>query len=633
MRTTFVLLFILIFCSLTANAQVSRYAAEMAENSRRAQAVSNETMEMVRQGESDPEVIVSVGNRFVDEFDRSIGSLRAYKNAKTRFGLQSELDDLLLMSISFREGYQTMLQLTGEPGSGKFDSREIGETNRAFNDEFVPFVKDLVDMHLGAQGVSDFLTDPGFDTASGIVANTLIAEGRSFIRDELEKLTRLQIRPGRSLKDHLLTALRQSVSRKVSGVIVRMAAGHFIVEMFAVKLIDWIGPKLREFFRPKGNLNARVERAIEGMRNRANRLNAMKTDAATMDVRRHVEAAEAHVKANRHLWGDIKRAGEEPLIIKLAVWEHNLEQAVRLAKTRFLIGSALVQVRFDEMIAGMEEMRDTLRSALGEMASGRRAPGDRVNEAASDWSMHGVAMERGNPIGPAEFPGMLRVEIETAESGLNVKVTAENGALLFDGFVKRSQRFSAGTPGRYEARNVKWIDGSNVDKLILESTYEEGGVPTKGVLYWRKIIPNVHYLLHIRFSSSRLETVDREVFDGTFRRSAVGTKADFPGTYGVEISGRQNGFQVRVVAPDGAVIMNNFVVFFDERKTSEALRFRRYDTHSALWRDGSRTEAVLVLNRFDAGGNPTAGTLTWREIGENGRRGKMILSLDLGVKN
>lgn len=370
MKITVFLFLILLFTSAAGQSTISNYAAALRLQSQRTESVSNELMEMVRQNEKNRRTMASVGRRYLAEIDRSIQIVDSYRNAKTRFGLQSEIDDMTSMFSAIKTGQWSLATLAGKQLPVSYSTNEVNLARQQFNTEIVPLIKELVDMRLGSLGAADFLTDPGFDQAAFIVASRIGTEVRASFENEIRKIVGVRIRVGSSLKDHLLRSARTLVSRKVDNVLLRLAANHFVVEMLAVKILEWIGPRLREFLRPKGNLDARTARAVAGMQLRSRDLYSMSSEADIDRVRRTVAAAENHIKANNPLRGDLQRSRRNDLYQKLAAEEKALLRAISISKTRFLMGSPLVEVPFGKLIAELRSARQTALSIIEELERG-----------------------------------------------------------------------------------------------------------------------------------------------------------------------------------------------------------------------------------------------------------------------
>jgi hypothetical protein len=111
-------------------------------------------------------------------------------------------------------------------------------------------------------------------------------------------------------------------------------------------LLEWLGPKVREWLRNKGDLDERTKRSVEGLESRREALNAFPPDAQVEEVRRAVRGAEGALRATQHLDGDLKRVaskGGEPaaaaiaLLDRLGAAKANLGRTVRLTTLRFLL--------------------------------------------------------------------------------------------------------------------------------------------------------------------------------------------------------------------------------------------------------------------------------------------------------
>lgn len=357
--------------AITVSAQepVSQYSAALRQQASRSSAVADELVQMVRRGESNKSLIVRTGRKYLAEFDNARSVVETYKNARTRFGLQSEMDDMILMIRSIQEGRSALQTLSGNQAAVFVSNADASLARQAFETEIVPMIKDLVDIKLGSNGLADLLTDPGFRQAASIVSNRITADVRSEVEKKLRDLTGVRIKLNLSLRDHIIHAARSFVGRRIDNMILRFAANHLFVEVFAVRLLEWIGPKLKEMLRPKGNLEARTARAIEGMRQRRNSLNAMTSSADMLRVRRIVAMAEDHVKANNYLRGDLERARRFELLQKLKDEEVNLQRTVNLTKGRFLMNSQLAQEPLDEVVRHMTSQRAEIVSMLQKLES------------------------------------------------------------------------------------------------------------------------------------------------------------------------------------------------------------------------------------------------------------------------
>ncbi len=463
MKVTAFLLLTFLVTSAAAQRTISNYAAALRQQSQRTEAASNELMEMVRQNEKNRKTIASVGRRYLTEVDRTIQIVDNYRNAKTRFGLQSEIDDMTVMFSAIKTGQWSLATLAGKQQTVSYTPNEVNLARQQFNTEIVPLIKQLVDMRLGSMGAADFLTDPGFDQAVSIVATRIGTQVRTEIEAEIRKVVGVRVRLGSSLKDHLLRSARTFVSRKIDNVFLRFAANHFVVELFAVRILEWIGPRLREFLRPKGNLVSRTDRAVSGMKRRANDLYSMTGEADIDRVRRTVAAAENHIKANNLLRGDIQRSRRDDLYQKLAGEEKALLRAVSITKTRFLMGSPMVEVPFGRLI---DELRAARKTALGiieelERTTGPVAVVPPINVGTSGNSSGGDYVVWLDPGNTTCCPGDTNGEPNYVYHGTRASLVKANAIIL--------QRF------RTEKEMKEWSCNRTVSPHFWAGTYAKFG--------------------------------------------------------------------------------------------------------------------------------------------------------------
>ncbi len=602
---------------------VSKFAEELRVQNERTQSVSKELLEMIRQGENDPEVIASVGRRFLAQFDAAIATVETYRKATTRFGLQSEIDDMLQMFASVQVGQRALMTLTDTEPPPPLTNPDMDLVRQMFQEDIVPMIRDFVDRQLGAQGAADFLTDPGFEQAVVIVSNRIGAEVREKVEGELSRIVGARVHLGMSLKDHLLTMARGWVSKSVGGIVLRMAANQFLVERLAVKLLEWVGPRLREFLRPKGNLESRTERAIEGMADRRMDLDRMDSSEELLDVRRHVEGAIAHIKANDYLRGDIQRAKRDDLYKQLAEEEKTLLRVIERTRTRFLMNSPLTQEPFGEIVKELRAAREKTADILANLPKGSPAsPGE------YDVQAYGTEFK-------AKFPGRFGLTTAARGDGYAVRVTSPSGSVLADGEFRLARKVSA-EEAKYELRDARWSDGTKVPLVEFHVFAREAdGTPKIGfITWWHDGLVDRKLVVEFKRGGAGAGSWTL-IYDANFAAGSKGTAKDFPGTYTMELSragqGKafQIGFQgrnevtrypmrVRVIDPSGKVILNVVLQPSAVPEPGTSNRYIRYDGGPAAWIDGTPVRRVHLgiasgrQNPHDASDNvPNSGTLTW----------------------
>jgi hypothetical protein len=606
----------------------SRYAEALRIQSEQTQSISKELLEMIRQGEKDPEVLMSVGRRFLAQFDGAIAAVENYRKATTRFGLQSEIDDMLLMYRSLQLGQRAVFSLTDTAPPPALSQRDISLTGEIFQTEIVPMIKEFVDLQLNAQGAADFLTEPGFRQAAIIVVNHVGLEVNAMIEAEVQKIVGVRIHLGMSLKEHLLMMARSWVSRSVGNVILRMAATHFIVETLGVRLLEWVGPKLREFLRPKGNLESRTDRAVSGLRQRRGDLDRMDSGEELIDVRRFIEAATNHVKANGYLRGDLQRGRRDDLYQRLSAEETELLRAIERAKTRFLMNSPLVQESFGELVREMRAGRAKTAEVLDKLA---------ITPTATLGAYEAVA----RPESKERFPGQFGLNIRSSGRGYQVRVTDPSGRMLVDNPFSPQD----GSSDLFECRDAVWSDGTPLKVSLHVNDRDASGSPKSGWMSWWSQTRSV-FLLGIHFFKR-----GTLFYEAHFVAGSKGSQAGFPGKYRMELSpagiaqdvsigfGGANRvlkypFRVRVIDPRGRVILNTVLMPAPVRETGTSNIFLVYQGGPVAWTDGTpvpRVSLGMISGRANPHDTkdivPNTGSLRWLSD-DSGSRSSILFVLD-----
>jgi hypothetical protein len=579
-----------------AQGTASNYAEGLRLQNARTQAISAELLEMIRQDEKDPEVIASVGRRFLTEYDGAIGIMNAYRSATTRFGTQSEIDDIMELHLALQAGQSAIHVLVEGSPPPPLPPRDISLAREAFQENIVPLIKEFVDMQLEAQGAADFLTDPGLKEAGFFLASRIGSEIKAKAENEIQKVVGARIRLGMSLKEHILMMARTWVSKSVGSFILRFAANHFIVERLGVKLLEWVGPKVREFLRPKGNLKSRVERAVAGLKVRRSDLARMDSDEDMMDVRRLVEAAENHLKANDYLRKDLTRAKEDDLYQKLAAEESKLVEAIVVTKKAFLMNSKFAEV-FASVTKDWKTGRERTANVLEKL---EKQP---AKASAGEYFAEATA-----PFKP-KFPGTFGFQISKQGEGYHVRVTDQQGRTILDNAFKIGKKFADGSI-RYEARGVAWPDGTTVPFVMMGvSQWEPNGLPTSGTLTW-----GTEGLTQMRLQASFERRSGTLLYAGSYRESSDRARFKLPEPFKVELSPSGAGFKLRVIDGSNKVIANAELRLAKETKSSSGqVSSRIYEASGGAWVDGAPLSKVMMsVDHFeDDGKTPHRGILTW----------------------
>ncbi|MCB0825394.1 MAG: hypothetical protein KDC26_04340 [Armatimonadetes bacterium] len=452
---SFLLFGLLVMATLTlGQTPPSKYAKATSDQRIRSERVGNELLEMIRQSEDNPDVILSVGKRYVSEMDRAIAVVINYREAKTRFGLQSEIDDFLEMYLAMQIGLNSLSELTKESASEPVTPAEIAQAKKYFESEILPTLDNAIRNQLEAQGAADQLTDKGFDELTILVKSQMVSRLKSHIEMQIQKVTKLPLKLDYSLRDHVEVAARTWISRNVGSMVLQFAANQIIVNIVGQKILDWIGPKVKEAFRSKGDLEARVKRANSGMKKREIKLNKMDGEEDLRTVRLEIEAAEKHIDvSNQYLWKDLTRSGKEDIAQDLLIGELSLKNAIKNTRTRFLMNSKMAEFAFDSIYDVFTEFKVKAEKMLTKFEAKHQKTESGSMSVYVGYGIDDLTTRKDR----------FTLHLSGGGSTINLRIVDPSGQVIANHTLKKWDAY----PDAYMKENVPWIDGSNCPKISV----------------------------------------------------------------------------------------------------------------------------------------------------------------------
>jgi hypothetical protein len=241
-------------------------------------------------------------------------------------------------------------------------------------------IREKLAERLGNEGLADVLTAGSLAEVEQIAADRLGTQLRREVGNEMERLTGLRIFDTVSLGDAMRTKARQAAEQSIGRLLVRLTSNQLIVSVGTTMLIDWLGPKLKEALREKGNLDARTARSIGTLRAARDNLNRFTGTARLSDVARAVDQAEGTISATKYLRQDLAnstRPNRDALRKELEAAITNLNRTIDLTRRRF--PSVDCNKEFPGWSARLAALERELKSAASAPASARQAAagGDR----------------------------------------------------------------------------------------------------------------------------------------------------------------------------------------------------------------------------------------------------------------
>jgi hypothetical protein len=173
---------------------------------------------------------------------------------------------------------------------------------------------------------------------------------RRRLDQRVQKLDRyfapLELLEAEGLSGFVQIKAREEVRRLAASLVVNLSPSGLVVRIAGDIIyriaIDLLWPKLRELFRQKGNLDARVAQSLETLEQSRRELNELgargdSTEVKLDDVRTVVARAHGRLAAMRFLERDVQRGRHDELMQKMSTGVTHLQRAIRLTEKRFLL--------------------------------------------------------------------------------------------------------------------------------------------------------------------------------------------------------------------------------------------------------------------------------------------------------
>ena len=283
-----------------------------------------------------------------------------YRQAKSRYGLQEEIQLITAIALDLRESRASLAKVAGEPSEPS-----IADVQAALKEAgiFRTLVALELEDRLEIEGLADILTSKSFREVKEKVVSELQTRLRKRAEQELTRLVKLNIKLNVPLKEQIKDFLRAELSRFLSKLVVSAGPAGILISIIGGKifdpgrLVDLIGAKLKAALRQKGNLDERTKDSVESLEKARRALNALPPDAPLDKVRAAVRAAERAQAATKFLEGDLAKADKAELLKDLTAAKNFLKLTLSRSKHRFLLDSALLGEDFGFGVAAMRTFR------------------------------------------------------------------------------------------------------------------------------------------------------------------------------------------------------------------------------------------------------------------------------------
>ena len=355
----------------------SELLARLRVESRAADRLAGELRLFINSGTTDRAKIDALGLRVKARLSASRNLIKRYKEARTRVGLQEEWDlvGALAEQLAFiAKAYGRLTGVQPNPPSAAALAEARGKARTYVR----KYLAGLVTYHLDCQGAADVLTAESFREAVNRSAQTI---GNRVLAEFEQELTRF-VDVGISMDGIRFNAsntARRIAIKHVGKLIAKFVPSSFVVNLAGEALIRWIGPKLKEALREKGNLEARTKRSIQTLERARRGLNELKNRSYVSVARLAIADAEQAVRSTMFLMGDLSHAAKRDP--RAAKWMDDLVAAIKLlnatikrTRHRFLVGNEFSQAELGVFIIGLDAWIKEVDRMRRNMQPGRRDP-------------------------------------------------------------------------------------------------------------------------------------------------------------------------------------------------------------------------------------------------------------------
>lgn len=306
----------------------------------------------------DEQVVEGLRKRICRETGTYEQLLADFQNARTRHGLDEEYLLLGESMLALSEIASMYSILKGEvPSPAPVPENERNAIRDRVLDELEGYARIRIDEALKTEGLADILLAGSFEEARDEAVSQFRWRLEGKIADEMERLVGLRFYDGPSLREALHAKARSLVERGVAKLLVNVTSNQMVISVAATVLVRWIGPKIKEAFREKGNHEFRVERSVGTLRAASNRLNSLPGNADLAEVLRAFDDAQRAIKATSYLQSDLRRAGKWTLLTRITDAIGELGGTIQFTSMRFLLDKPAHAEFFEEAEEYIREIR------------------------------------------------------------------------------------------------------------------------------------------------------------------------------------------------------------------------------------------------------------------------------------
>ncbi|MHC4668886.1 MAG: hypothetical protein ACYTFD_10810 [Planctomycetota bacterium] len=199
---------------------------------------------------------------------------------------------------------------------------------------------------LRKHGLEELLEIKSWQDLRQRVTKKMRAQARQIAHEATQRAVGMPFHDLASAKTALRARIERRLERRVAKLVMRISSNQIVIELGTALIVEWVKeklwPRLREWARPKGRHEERIQRSIGTIEESYKELKALGSEVhpTELDLRhvaRVIQRAEGRKTAMRYLVKDLKRAGKPEDLERLALARKILDEQIKKTKRRFLL--------------------------------------------------------------------------------------------------------------------------------------------------------------------------------------------------------------------------------------------------------------------------------------------------------
>jgi hypothetical protein len=313
-------------------------------------------------------------------------TLEAFRTATTRRGLDTEFDAIDTCVLILKVG-ATMIAALADPTpedkqkAAALERRTIFE--RILQTEVDSTVQEIaaarIAERLNTDGLEEVLLAESWRDVRQRVEARVIREVRQFINKESKEIAGFPAADVDSFRQATRLAAQNRVRHEVAKLVVNFTGNGLVIQFAEEVVIEWLEgtlwPKLREAFRPKGNIEGRLAQSLATLETSRRELNALGSGAdgaakvELREVQATVDRAWVRLAATRYLKRDIKKSGNDEQYGRLLDAKLGLLRTIDLTEHRFMLAKAARIAALASQSRLLDESLKTLRASVPKLGT------------------------------------------------------------------------------------------------------------------------------------------------------------------------------------------------------------------------------------------------------------------------